>query len=461
MAQLNLLLVLLFVLCGCIGAFLLPQAKRWIALLTCSLGFLYFVIGMKFIVLLLMAVLVYLSANWIYQQRIKVWHSVAILLAPLILSKWTTTTHHFSSGSDFITGSSDWLKWPEILHIIGLSYFTFNALSYLIDIKRRYIVPEKNIGIVLLYLLYFPAIFSGPLHRAKYLFKAFKNIEVSGKSLSHGLRLILWGLFKQMVIANRLHLLLSGENMHALNGPYFLLFGLTFFLYLYTNFSSFIDFFQGVSAIFNIQLKDNFRNRVYLSSSRQDFWKGWHITLNEWFRDYFFFVVIKYDRKRRWTDAILLITFLLIALWHELSYVLLIWGTMNGLWIILEKKVNFSQWKYPKLRKVGGRFYHLGISSLLALIFISPNASFLVSKLTASPTFLNTELQRTIVLNVLVVLASFVVMDFHYIRAGKLRFDRYLDEVPTVRRWMIYIQLAVMILLFGIASGINNYYTQF
>lgn len=459
MGNINLLLITIYIFCTVVLVLFTTKDHRWKVLLFTSLLFYYLLIGYQILVLIGLSFIIYQFSFIIHKHSAKAGGLAALILIPLIISKSTSTGFHFDNYSSQNSSTLMPFSWMSMFHWIGLSYFTFNGVSYLMDIKRKYIQPERNFFFLLLYLVYFPAIFSGPLHRAKYLFGQFKNIAITNDSISQGLRLILWGSFKSLVLSQRLFhemLTFQAQNITGLN---YLFLGLIFFFYLYTNFSAFIDFFQGVSQIFNIKLKDNFRNRVYFSSSRQGFWKGWHITLNAWFRDYFFFLIAKHDRKRKYTDYILLITFLFTALWHEFSIAMLVWGTLNGLWIVLEKKVKFQKFPYPKTRSVLGIFYHLGFSAILALVFISPNPTFLIDKIfIASSTG---SVLSILGFNTFVILISFLVMDYHYIRAKNKRMDLYLAEKPLWIRWGIYTKLILFILLFSLGTSLDNYYIQF
>ncbi len=461
MISLNLVLIILYIFSSGILLFLFTEKNRWKALLITSLLFYYLLVGYTVILLIGLAYLIYRFSFKIEKKPNLIRLVTIILLLPLLLSKITNTDTHFENYNARNISITEWLNWITIFQVIGLSYFTFNGISYLVDIKRKYIQPEKNFFFVLLYLIYFPAIFSGPLHRAKYLFSQFKTIQVSNTSISCGMRLILWGLFKNIVLAQRIFNLMTFLLESDITGFYYLITGLLFFLYLYCNFSAFIDFFQGVSLLFGIQLKNNFKNRVYLSASRQEFWKGWHITLNEWFRDYFFFSIAKHDKKRRYTDLLLLITFLLIALWHELSTTLVLWGTLNGLWIIFEKKINFKKFPFPKLRKVVGVVYHLLFSCILALIFISPDVITLFETVFMSPSFFPLAILEKQITAIIIILLCFIIMDYHYDKAKDLRFDKYIGHKPLWIRWFIYIKIVVLILLFGLSGGIDNYYIQF
>lgn len=461
MVEFNLLLIFLYILSSIALLSFFSKENRWKALLITSLGFYYLLVGYKILFLVLLAFGIYKLGFTIHRDLSKIKIAVLIILTPLIIFKITATGFHFENYNTKSIQLSEWLKWSSLFKIIGLSYFSFNGISYLIDIKRKYIEPEKNFFLILLYLVYFPAIFSGPLHRAKYLILQFKNISVSDVSMSKGMRLILWGIFKNTVIAQRIFILIDILLNSEISGFYYLVLGLLFFFYLYSNFSSFIDLFQGISLIFGIQLKANFRNRVYFSFSRQDFWKGWHITLNEWFRDYFFFVIAKYDKKRKYTNILLLITFILIALWHELTLTLLIWGILNGMWIILEKKVDLKKIPYPKFRKKTGYLYHILFSCILALIFISPDLMYLIKKVFVTPSYIPIEIIKKQLVTIIVIISSFIIMDYHYYKAGNKRFDEYLQNKPMLNRWFIYMKLIMIILVFGLNAGINNYYTLF
>jgi len=457
----NLVTIALFIVIAIPAVNLVAKPHRWKVLLTICLLFNLFLLREKLIVVLLMASFLYLLGPLIQERKFPVWLCVVVLLVPLVILRVTTEGSHFSNFQSLFLADVYEERWYSIFQIAGLSYFTFNSISYLVDVRRQFLLPEKNFFLLLLYLVYLPTQFSGPLHRAKYLLTEFRNLEVTDQSISSGLRLILWGLFKNLVIAQRLYLLLRSLMASEISGVYYLLVGLLFFLFLYCSFSSFIDLFQGVSAIFGIRLKQNFSNRIYLASSRKEFWRGWHITLNEWFRDYFFFTITRYDRKRRFTNVHLLATFILIGLWHEFSLALVLWGLMNGLWVIIESNVSFGKWEHQRLQQWLGVVYHLSISSVLALIFIAPNPLETFQNLVATPPRFPVDLLIDNGVKILIIVACWTIMDYHYAHAGSLRVDDYLQGKPTPIRWFIYLKLAVLIMVFGMSNGVDNYYNQF
>jgi alginate O-acetyltransferase complex protein AlgI len=172
-------------------------------------------------------------------------------------------------------------------------------------------------------------------------------------------------------------------------------------------------------------------------------------------------VLAVHDKKRRYTDILLLITFLLIALWHGFSKAMVVWGLLNGLWIVIEKKFDFEKWKYTAFRKIGGVIYHLSIASLLALIFISPQPELLYKKMIVQPSHLQAYFLQEHLSSILIIVGCLGMMDYHYARAKDTPIDEYLGKKPQYIRWLIYLKLAMIILIFGTKAGVENYYIQF
>lgn len=457
MYSLNILVVVGYILVSILLVSLLKQERKWIALLLSSLTFYFFFVDIQILILLSIWLIAYGFGRHVKAQKLTLRIAVPLTLSPLLLYKLTSSTGHFETFASRSVEDS-YIEWGSFFHVIGVSYFTFLAISYLNDVRRGYIQPEKNPFRLLLYLLYFPTIFSGPLHRYKYMSEQFKGIAIDSASISNGLRLILWGLFKSLVVASRILNVMQFFMITGTSGPYYFIIGFLFFLYLYISFSSFVDISLGISEIFKISLKDNFKNRIYTSHSRQHFWSGWHITLNEWFRDYFFFPLAKKRRNTAYIDLILLLTFLLIALWHEVSKAMIIWGSLNGLWIVLEKKVPFQKWPYAKMRRILGVAYHLIFSSFLALVFITPNFNDLVVKVSQKAYL---PLEKLNAFTFFAMLFAFLLMDWIYRKAENNRIDQFLLSKPITFRWFVYLSMVISILLLGHSGKIDNYYIQF
>lgn len=430
------------------------QKNYWKILLLSSLTFYLLFAGNGILLILGLAILVYFLGIKINDLKAKKWLIFTLILTPLLIKKFFFSEYQFGN---FGTPPFDT---NYLFKIIGLSYITFNSLSYLIDIKRKYIQPESNFLKLLLYLLYFPIISSGPLTRAKHFFSELENTELKKESIINGLRLILWGLFKNLVVANHLFKLMNSLQQMQLKGFSYLLIGFVFYLFLYCSFSSFINIFQGISLFFNINIKDNFKNRIYLSASREEFWKGWHITLNQWFKDYFFYEIIKYDRKNNYTNLLLFITFLMIAMWHDFTTVFLIWGTINAIWLISERKLKKYLNKKKITTRLWGIIYHSVFASFLASIFISRSIRTLFEKLTdfSQQTY---SFKNLSLFNLSILLLSFLIMDFFEKKTENTTIYKFLSQKSELYRYCFYLVICMFLLCFSINPKMTNYYNLF
>lgn len=239
---------------------------------------------------------------------------------------------------------------------MGISYYTLEAVGYLIDVYRKKYSAEKNFFKVALFLLFFPQILEGPIAKfdrtANTLFEGHK---ANYKNITFGLQRICWGLFKKMVVADRLYLLVKtiSDNPHSYSGAASLLFIFFYALQLYADFSGFIDIAAGGAELFGVSLPENFR-RPFFAKSAQEFWQRWHITLGAWLKEYVFYSValsprlnrlagkIKKKRRNRFTKMIptavaLFAVWMCNGLWHGpawkyvaygLYYFLIIFGGM-------------------------------------------------------------------------------------------------------------------------------------
>jgi alginate O-acetyltransferase complex protein AlgI len=455
MQDITLLPILGFVTVAFMAFVLLPASKKSYALLLGSVvGIaLYAVLSLACFVLI--GLLTYLIGIATTKFKKAITLGVFILLGFMALYAFNFT--------------QTWTLWQTPIGgvfsgqmLIGWCYFLFNALSYLLDIDRKVIQPERSLLALFRYLLFFPILFAGPMHRKKYLDEQFEHAAIDADSIRDGLRLMLWGLFKNLVIAKRLFMLFQFLQASELKGPALLIQGIVFFFYIYASFSSFVDFFQGVAKLFAIQLSDNFHKRVYWSASRHQFWQGWHITLNAWFRDYFFYRLMKYKFWRNKTQLALFITFLLIALWHDASKAFLLWGILNASWILLEKRFKVSEFLLRNATtKAFGRLYHIGISGFIALVFTQDSPRLLLSNLLHHWHFPERFfwIQR---FNLPIIVIGFLFMDYINRKAGDRRVEHYMQTLPLYRRRLLYVFLLMVLFIAGsFSSGINNYYFKF
>lgn len=455
MQDITLLPILGFVTIAFFSLLLLPVSKKSYALLLGSVVGIALYSVFSLACFLLFALLTYFVGLASLQSKRAITFGAIILLGFMAL-------YAFNGVEKYALWSpAIWGVFSGQL-LIGWSYFLFNALSYLFDIDRKVIQPERSLLALLRYLLFFPILFAGPMHRKNYLDEQFTNTAIKADSIRDGLRLMLWGLFKNLVIAKRLFMLFQFLQTSELKGPALLIQGIVFFFYIYASFSSFVDFFQGVAKLFAIQLSDNFHKRVYWSASRHQFWQGWHMTLNAWFRDYFFYRLMKYKFWRNKTQWALFITFLLIALWHDASLAFLLWGVLNASWILLEKRFKVSEFFLRNTTiKAVGRLYHIGISGFIALVFTQDSPRLLLRNIFQHWHFPDHFfwIQR---FNLPIIVIGFLFMDYINRKAGDRRVEHYMQTLPLYSRRLLYAFLLLILFIAGsFSSGINNYYFKF
>ena len=431
---------------------------RWLALLLSSLAF-YFFVAEKFIWILFAFSFVIFFGGFLIEkqkenQKIKYVFIILLALLPLLFYKLVDPVIELINLiklKDFHVGSANFY------YVVGLSFFTFNGISYLIDIKRGYLKPERNYGLLLLFLCYFPHILAGPLHRAKFLIPQFKNnISLSNQNFSLGFRLILWGIFKKYAIAQ--HLKITADNIidfpETHQGINMLFGGFIFFLHIYCDFTSYIDIGQGLSQFFGVKLKSNFNDRVYAASSRKEFWNGWHISLNHWFRDYFFFSITKNAKKQWQINLAILSTFFLIGLWHGATVSFIIWGILNGSWIILERYIKpHFEFINTKIRNPLGTIYHVAIASFIALVFRSNSLPDTLSAIANFNTKIDFQFPKKLIF-------LFLFMDIIYRLAKNKKIEDFIGEQKNYIRWLFYLITSTCILLWGINPD-EFYYFKF
>jgi len=238
---------------------------------------------------------------------------------------------------------------------VGISFFTLQSIAYTVDVYRGERGAEKHLGIFALFIAFFPKVMAGPIERAGHLLPQFREKQrFEEYRVVDGLRLMLWGLFKKIVIADRLAFLVDRVYAHPVD-----YYGLTltvatvFFAFqIYCDFSGYCDIAIGAARVMGFRLTKNF-DRPYLSHSIPEFWRRWHISLYAWFRDY---VYIPLGGKRRmWASWMLniMITFMISGLWYGAKWTFVLWGGLHGVYYLLAKGTLSVQGKI--IRILGGR----------------------------------------------------------------------------------------------------------
>lgn len=226
----------------------------------------------------------------------------------------------------------------NIILPVGISFYTFQTLSYTIDVYKKKLEPTKDFIAFAAFVSFFPQLVAGPIERATHLLPQFYTKRIfSYKAFSLGIKLIIWGFFMKMVIADRAAIYVNAvyNNIDSHEGLSYIAASILFAFQIYGDFAGYSLIAIGTSKLFGFDLMTNFK-RPYFATSVGEFWKRWHISLSTWFRDYLY-IPLGGNRasKPRWLFN-LFITFLVSGLWHGANWTFIIWGALNGIYLIIE-----------------------------------------------------------------------------------------------------------------------------
>ncbi len=236
----------------------------------------------------------------------------------------------------------------RIILPVGISFYTFQTLSYTIDVYKRRIEPTKDILSFFAFVSFFPQLVAGPIERASHLLKQFQERKrFSYDDEVTGLRLALWGFFKKIVIADNFGVLTDHifSSTQAPSGLLTIAGALFFALQIYADFSGYSDIAIGISKMLGFDLMKNFAT-PYFATSFGEFWHRWHISLSTWFRDYLYIPLGGNRSTKLRVSSNLMVTFLLSGLWHGADITFLIWGGLHGSALIIEKQIKRKINKY-------------------------------------------------------------------------------------------------------------------
>lgn len=322
--------------------FLLPQKLRWVMLLTASCIFYMFFVPVYILILIFTIIIDYISGIYIEKlqdKKKKLFLIISILsnVGILFVFKYF---NFFNENMAYMARLLHWNYPIENLWIllpIGLSFHTFQSLSYVIEVYRGHQKAERHMGIYALYVMFYPQLVAGPIERPQNMLHQFYEYHsFDYKRVTSGLKLMAWGFFKKVVIADRLALFVNQvyNNSSEYTGFTLIVATVFFSFQIFCDFSGYSDIAIGAAQVMGFKLMTNFR-RPYMSKSVAEFWRRWHISLSTWFKDYVY-ISMGGNRvsKSRWMLN-LMITFLISGLWHGANWTYIIWGGLNGLFQVI------------------------------------------------------------------------------------------------------------------------------
>jgi len=381
---------LLFAALLLLGYYLIPRRWQWQLLLAASLIF-YLFAGPKYLIFLLLtaastyAVARLMGGNLQAQEAIlasnrEVWTKeerkafkakekkkrFRLLILGLVFNfgmlavlKYTGFAVHNINRLLHTFGVENTLNIPSLLLPMGISFYTFQSMSYLIDVYREKTEAQRNPAKFLLFVSYFPQLVQGPISRYADLGPQLtEGHAFSSQNLRWGLERVLWGYFKKLVIADRALIVIQTllDEPENYRGMYVLLMILLYTVQIYADFTGGIDITIGLSEALGIRLTENF-NRPFLSRSTKEYWNRWHITMGTWFTDYIFYPLSvckpmqklsKFSRqhfgnaigKRIPVYLATIVTWFLTGLWHGAGWNFIVWGLLNCLVILVSQELN-------------------------------------------------------------------------------------------------------------------------
>jgi D-alanyl-lipoteichoic acid acyltransferase DltB (MBOAT superfamily) len=298
----------------------------------------------KYILILFLTIVVDYSAGIFIENAREQWKKKAWLVVSLVSTVSILFVfkyfNFFRENAVQIAHFFHWNYSMESLQIIlpiGLSFHTFQSMSYVIEVYRGGQKAEKHFGIYSLYVMFYPQLVAGPIERPQNLLHQFyERHDFDYERVTSGLKLMALGFFKKVVIADNLAGVVNQvyNHPHDYTGFPLILATISFAYQIYCDFSGYSDIAIGSAQVMGFKLMDNF-NRPYAASSIAEFWKRWHISLSTWFRDYVY-IPLGGNRtsQSRWYGN-LFVTFLLSGFWHGANWTYVIWGSLNGMYLIL------------------------------------------------------------------------------------------------------------------------------
>ncbi|MEN9640610.1 MAG: hypothetical protein RLZZ262_2479 [Bacteroidota bacterium] len=347
--------------------FLMPHRFRWFLLLVASCVFYMFFLWYYIAILFVTIIIDYFAGIYIEDssgRRKKWWLYGSIVSTCLVLFVFKYYNFFIGNFNDVaqLIGWNYSLDLLGIILPIGLSFHTFQSLSYVVEVYRGNQKAERHFGIYSLYVMFYPQLVAGPIERPQnVLHQFYEEHRLNYADVSAGIKLMIWGLFKKVVIADNIAGLVDAVYDHpeATSWQWLIIGSYLFAVQIYCDFSGYSDMAIGAARVMGFRLMENF-NTPYVSNSIKEFWSRWHISLSTWFRDYLY-IPLGGNRVKGLRKHLNLFTvFAVSGFWHGANWTYIVWGLLHGFYNVVEnllKKITwFKSWvetKAPIKRRIG------------------------------------------------------------------------------------------------------------
>lgn len=465
-----------------VASYAVPHRYRWVLLVGASLYF-YAAFKPVYVALLLGVTLVAYVAGLAIEAAVDPRRRRSMLIAGVVLVLGALFVFKYY---DFFAASIDGLLAGagrpaplvprlDLAVAAGLSFYTFSCVSYLADVHAGRLAAERHVGYFTLYASFFPKLLAGPIERAKpFLQQLSRPVVFDAEGVTAGLQLMLWGLFKKVVIADRLAVVVDRTyGQPAFASPADLVIATYFFAFqLYCDFSGYSDIAIGAAKVLGFDLTENFR-RPYLSTSVGEFWAGrWHLSLTRWFRDYLYIPMggSRVSAARRAFNVMLV--FLVSGLWHGANWTFVVWGGLNGAYQVVSlltervRRRGVSMLRLPDgLRSLVGAVVTFHLILLTWVFFRASSLSdavTILSRITASLTSLPALIRVRLTNGEILLSLAFIalLLGVELLDEARPIWER-LRVRPVYLRWAVYYALAGCLVVLGTWKLQQFVYMQF
>lgn len=439
--------------------FLLRDVKYRRILLLIASWYFYTVWKPEYIILLLISTSIdYFAArkidssNQLNTRKAFVWLSIFVNISILFSFKYfhffDRNLHRFILDTDLFQGNT----FEKLLLPVGISFYTFQTISYTIDVYKRKIRAERNFVKFALFVSFFPQLVAGPIERAGSLLPQFEKLfKFEYKRVSDGLKLIVWGFFQKIVIADSMAIFVDAvyKNPGAYFGLDIWLVTFFFAVQIYCDFSGYTDIARGSAKILGYELRLNFK-LPYFAKSFAEFWHRWHISLSTWFRDYVYIQLggNRVKTKSRFIFNIMFV-FVLSGFWHGAGWNFIIWGALHGIYYLTEKyfPIKIAQNHKPIVAFLKIVFVFT-LVNFAWIFFRSESVMNALTMVQNSFDFGNSSLNfdRTLLLKNFILIGILLIVN---LIERKKDIVTYVSEKSLIARWSIYYATVLIIILFG------------
>lgn len=460
--------------------FLLPHRWRVHLLLAASCVF-YMAFIPVYIFILFVTILIDYFAG-IYLERVEGRSRKALLCLSIIstcLVLFIFKYFGFFTGSFVgVAGLVGWHVPPPLIKIIlpiGLSFHTFQSLSYVVEVYRGKQKAEHDFIIYATYVMFFPQLVAGPIERPQNLLHQFREEhELRYDQVTSGLRRMAWGFFKKLVVADRLALYVNDVYgaPHNYNGLQ-LTTATVFFAYqIYCDFSGYSDIAIGAAQVLGFRLMENFRNPYY-SLSVAEFWKRWHISLSTWFKDYLYIPLGGNRVSRNRHIVNLLITFAVSGLWHGANWTYVVWGVLNGVYLVTGFLTQGWRDRLFSLFGLGEETWTrraikltttFTLTCIAWIVFRAKNlgdALYVFTHLGTGWDIHNLATEQFFLRQFPVAIAAILVLELGQRIGNQTSIPRTVGSWPMAARWAAYASFVMLVVMFGVYKQMQFIYFQF